>query len=61
MSRDTVSLEKTLLTEREAKGKIEGRIESKIEVAKNLLAEGMSIEMVTRVTGLSAEELSLYL
>lgn len=58
---DTVSLEKTLLAEREAlgemKGKTEGRIEGRMDVAKNLLAEGLSMSIITKVTGLSEAEI----
>ena len=36
-------------------GKLEGKIEGKIEAAKNLLAEGLSIAFISKVTGLSEE------
>lgn len=34
-----------------------GKLEGKIEAAKNLLAEGLSIEFIARVTGLSKDEI----
>ncbi|MBB6004573.1 Rpn family recombination-promoting nuclease/putative transposase [Arcicella rosea] len=40
------------------KGKLEGKIEGKIEVAQNMLAMGMSVEMIIQITGLSEEEIS---
>lgn len=41
----------------EDKGREEGREEEKIEIARNLLAEKMSIEFVSKITGLSLEDL----
>lgn len=38
-------------------GKLEGKLEAKIEAAKNLLAEGLSIEFIARVTGLPEAEI----
>lgn len=34
------------------------REEGKIEVAQNMLAMGMSVEMIIQITGLSEEEIS---
>ncbi|MCJ8281784.1 MAG: Rpn family recombination-promoting nuclease/putative transposase [Rivularia sp. ALOHA_DT_140] len=42
-----------------AKGREEGRAEGKTEVAINLLSTGMSLEDISRVTGLSIEELRI--
>ena len=39
------------------KGKIEGKMEGKIEDAVNLLAEGLSIAFISKVTGLSESEI----
>lgn len=39
------------------KGKIEGKIEEKIEIAKNLLAMDFDIEIIKNSTGLSIEEI----
>ena len=36
---------------------IKGRKESKIETAKNMLKDGMSLEMISKYTGLSLEEI----
>ena len=38
-------------------GKIEGKKEEKIEIAKNMLAENIDIETITKVTGLTKEEI----
>jgi predicted transposase/invertase (TIGR01784 family) len=38
-------------------GKAEGRAEALVEVARNLLNSGMSVEQIARVTGLSLEQL----
>jgi predicted transposase/invertase (TIGR01784 family) len=39
------------------KGKIEGKIEGKVEAAKNLLAEGLSVSFISKVTGFSEAEI----
>jgi predicted transposase/invertase (TIGR01784 family) len=39
-------------------GKIEGKIEEKKEIAKNLLAMNLSVEMIVQATGLTAEEIA---
>ncbi len=39
------------------KGKLEGKLENKMEIAKNMMAEGMEITMIQKVTKLSPEEL----
>jgi len=38
-------------------GREEGRNDSKVEIAKNLLVEGSSKELINKVTGLSLEEI----
>lgn len=38
-------------------GKREGKLEGKIEAAKNLLAEGLSVTFISKVTGLSETEI----
>ena len=35
----------------------EGKIEGKLEIAKNMLKDGMNLEIVMKYTGLSKEEL----
>lgn len=39
------------------KGKAEGEKKAKLEMAKKMIVEGMSAEIVTKMTGLSAEEI----
>uniref|UniRef100_UPI0037BF85F5 hypothetical protein n=1 Tax=Candidatus Wolbachia massiliensis TaxID=1845000 RepID=UPI0037BF85F5 len=39
------------------RGKAEGRKEEKIEVAKNSLKAGMSIDVIAQITGLSHNEI----
>ena len=39
-----------------AEGREEGRKENKLEIAKNMLKENMSIDIISRVTGLSEKE-----
>ena len=41
-----------------AKGIEKGRAEGKIEIAKTMLAKGMSVEMIAEITGLTAEEIT---
>lgn len=52
-----------ILQEGEEKGKVkgraEGKVEGKTEVAINLLNTGMSLEEISRVTGLSLEQLQI--
>lgn len=44
------------LIEGKAEGLIEGEIKGKLEVARNLLAEGMELTLIVKITGLSEEE-----
>ena len=41
-----------------AKGIEKGRAEGKTEIAKTMLAKGMSVEMIAEITGLTAEEIT---
>lgn len=34
-----------------------GKMEGKLEVAKNMLSENMSLELIAKITGLSLEEI----
>lgn len=68
-----ISTERSYLTDAETKGKIEGQIagrmegrmegkiegimEAKIEIAKKLLSNGVSIDLVPKTTGLSEDEI----
>jgi predicted transposase/invertase (TIGR01784 family) len=40
-------------------GKADGKLEEKLEIARNLKQEGFPIEMIEKVTGLSVEEINL--
>ena len=40
-----------------AEGEAKGEMKSKRETAKNMLAEGLSYDIIYRVTGLSQEEI----
>ena len=46
------------LAEGEMKGRKEGEMESKIAIARNLLAQGLAIETISQCVGLSIEELN---
>ena len=53
-------LEKGLAEGREkglAEGRAEGRAEAQLEMARKMLAAGMSVEQIAEFTGLSVEEL----
>ncbi|MEY3220177.1 MAG: hypothetical protein RIT27_1534 [Pseudomonadota bacterium] len=39
-------------------GKADGKLEEKLEIARNLKQEGFSVEMIEKVTGLSIEEIN---
>lgn len=41
-------------------GKKEGKIEGKIEVIKNMLKENLSISLISKITGLTEEEIKKY-
>ncbi len=61
MALDQERLQEAILRERVAEGRTEGRAEGRAEAnrenAKRLLAKGMSIEDISDVTGLTAEEI----
>ena len=54
---DRISSEKTILTEVRAEGIAVGKAEGKIEVALNLIAAGVSMDIVMQATGLSRNEI----
>ncbi|CAO5681537.1 MAG: hypothetical protein HEEMFOPI_01524 [Holosporales bacterium] len=58
---DSVSSEKTLMTEAYDEGKLEGlaegKLEGKLETAKNLKSMGLSLDQIEKATGLSLEDL----
>ena len=39
------------------KGRAEGRIEGKVETARNLIELGLEVEVISKATGLSVEEI----
>ena len=43
------------MAEGEAKGEAKGKTEGKTEVARNALAQGLSIDVIQTITGLDAE------
>lgn len=53
-----VSDEKTMIYEAKRKGIDEGKKETYLEVAKNALKAGLSTEQISKITGLSAEEIN---
>ena len=48
---------KNSLDTAEEKGRVEGRVEEKIAIARNLKSMGMSISDISKVTGLQEEEI----
>lgn len=53
-----VSDEKTMIYEAKRKGIDEGKKETYLEVAENALKAGLSTEQISKITGLSAEEIN---
>ena len=53
---DQVSREKTLIMDKYAEGKAEGKAEEKREIAKNMLEQGVTVEIVVLSTGLTNDE-----
>ncbi len=45
------------LAEGLAEGEVKGELKGKRETAKNMLREGLPIDMIGRITGLSAEQI----
>ena len=60
--RDTLcvleSAEQRGLKKGRAEGLAEGRAEGRIEIARNMKADGMSIELIQKYSGLSPEEIA---
>ena len=50
---------KNSLDTAEEKGRVEGRVEEKIAIARNLKSMGMSISDISKATGLSEEEIKV--
>ena len=51
---------KNSLDTAEEKGRVEGRVEEKIAMARNLKAMGMSISGVSKATGVQEEEIKAW-
>ncbi len=49
----------TAFGEGREKGKIEGRLEEKQKIAKNLLAMALNMDAIVKATGLTADEIKL--
>lgn len=56
---DAISVEKTLCASSERKGKAEGKAETQRLIAANLKKQGISLEIISQCTGLSAKEIDL--
>jgi predicted transposase/invertase (TIGR01784 family) len=52
-----ISSEKTILSKTKAEGRAEGRAEERIETAKKAKAMGMSVKDISKLTGLSEQEI----
>ena len=50
------SYENAMLTS-ERRGRLEGRMEGKLEIAHSMLADGMSADIISKFTGLTIEEI----
>ena len=48
--------EKKKYAEGRAEGRVEGRAEGRAEVARKMLRKGIGIDVITEMTGLSADE-----
>ncbi len=53
-------IEANTLKKAEARGKAEGRVETKVEVAKNMIVRGFDEKSIFEITGLTAEEVKKY-
>ena len=50
-------MEQKAREEGKLEGKLEGSLEGRLETAKNLIENGVSLEIVTKSTGLTQEQL----
>jgi len=55
--RDMFSVMETQRKKGEKKGRIEGKIEGKIEVAKELLKNGVTVDIISKSTGLTISKI----
>jgi predicted transposase/invertase (TIGR01784 family) len=51
-------LYKVILDRGMAVGKMEGKLEGKLEIAREMLREGLPVERIARITGLTAEQVT---
>ena len=56
--RDWYSVMKTTLNKGREEGRVEGRAEEKIAIARQMKANSLSTEVITKCTGLSQEEIN---
>ena len=42
----------------EKRGRVEGMAAGKIETARNMLKDGLSVDLITKYTGISAQQIS---
>ena len=56
--RDHISAYETAINKGLAKGHSEGLKEERIQTARRMKTEGLSIELITKITGLSTEEIA---
>jgi predicted transposase/invertase (TIGR01784 family) len=54
---DEATRREVAVAEGRAEGKAEGRVEGKLEMVKRMLHGGLDIELVSRISGMSAEEI----
>ena len=54
---DNLAVEQQKLEDAEAKGKIEGKAEGKIEIARKMLADNLPLETISKYSGLSIDEI----
>lgn len=54
---ESISTEKTLMLDAFDEGKIEGKQEEKLEIAKKLKEEGLDLNFIIETTGLNKENI----
>ena len=54
---DNINVLETAKIESEAKGRIEGRAEEKLEIARSMKKDGVGTDVIAKYTGLSLEEI----
>ncbi|EKR74716.1 hypothetical protein LEP1GSC041_0105 [Leptospira noguchii str. 2006001870] len=60
ISRDYEDLAMTTAEKLIQKGEMKGKVETKIDIARNMLLDGASLEYVLKITGLTEQELKDY-